>query len=197
MLSYQASGAEHDMHAEPGMDDRAAQRHPRGDDVQEAADCEPGNESDGRETHVHASSDEAELVRGEDDRRDLGLCRLGLCSRGLVARSTTASFCARPSAIVKSWRFGAAAAAISSSTSPSTTSLISAAVIVCMSKNDAFGDRVRDELGLVLADQLLDAAVRDHHLDGRNPAAARARQQALRDDALEDAGEDRADRPAA
>ena len=36
--------------------------------------------------------------------------------------------------------------------------------------------------------------VRDHHLDRGNPAAADARQEALRDDALEDAREDRADR---
>src|SRR3954452_15510514 len=51
----------------------------------------------------------------------------------------------------------------------------------------AFAHGLRDVLGLVLADQLLDAAVRDHHLDGCDPAAADLRQQPLRDDAAKHA----------
>jgi hypothetical protein len=35
------------------MDDRTPERDARCDDVQEAAHCEPGNESDGSERHVH------------------------------------------------------------------------------------------------------------------------------------------------
>jgi hypothetical protein len=54
---------------------------------------------------------------------------------------------------------------------------------------DGFGNVFR----LVLADQLLDAAVRDHDLDRRHAAAADLRQQALGDDAAKHAGENRAD----
>ena len=54
-------------------------------------------------------------------------------------------------------------------------------------------DRIRDLVGPVLADQVLDASVRDHHLDGRGAAAAGARQQALADDAAQGAGENRTD----
>ena len=52
-LSYQASGVAHDMQAEPGLTIERPQRDPRRDDVQEASDREPGNQRDGRETHVH------------------------------------------------------------------------------------------------------------------------------------------------
>ena len=56
----------------------------------------------------------------------------------------------------------------------------------------ALGDCLGDELRLVVADQFSDAGVRDHHLDRGDAAAVGARQQPLRDDALEHAGEDRA-----
>ena len=46
---------------------------------------------------------------------------------------------------------------------------------------------------MALADQVGDARVRDHHLDGGDAAAADAREQPLADDAAQDAGEDRAD----
>jgi hypothetical protein len=36
------------------VDDRTLERNAGSDDVQEAAHCEPGNESDGSERHVHA-----------------------------------------------------------------------------------------------------------------------------------------------
>ena len=57
----------------------------------------------------------------------------------------------------------------------------------------ALGDRVDDLLGAVLADEVGDAGVVDHHLDRRDPAAVDLREQALRDHAAEDAGHDRAD----
>ena len=41
-----------------------------------------------------------------------------------------------------------------------------------MWKNVAVGDRLGDLLGLVLADQILDPRVVDHHLDRRHAAAA-------------------------
>ena len=93
---------------------------------------------------------------------------------------------------MKSWRFGAAAAAVSSSTSPLTTRSISACVSVCMWKNAPSAIASGISSGLFSRISSCDAAVRDHHLDGGDAAAADARQQPLRDDALEHAGEDRA-----
>ena len=92
---------------------------------------------------------------------------------------------------MKSCRFGAAFAAISWSTRPAITSSISAADSVCISKNAPSPIASGMYSGLVLADQLLDAAVRDHDLDRGDPAAADLRQQALGDDAAKHAGEDR------
>ena len=57
----------------------------------------------------------------------------------------------------------------------------------------ALGDRVGDLLGPLLADQVGDARVHHHHLDGGDAAAADARQQPLADHAAEHAGEHRAD----
>ena len=57
----------------------------------------------------------------------------------------------------------------------------------------AVADRVGDLVGTGLADQIGDARVRDHHLDGGDPAAAGARQQPLRDDTAQNAGHDRPD----
>ena len=57
----------------------------------------------------------------------------------------------------------------------------------------ALGDRVRDLLGAALADQVGDARVVDHHLDGGDAAALLPRQQPLADDAAQDAREDGAD----
>ena len=54
---------------------------------------------------------------------------------------------------------------------------------------DGFGDL----LGAVLADQVGDARVHDHHLDGGDAAAADAREQPLADHAAEDAREHGAD----
>ncbi len=57
----------------------------------------------------------------------------------------------------------------------------------------ALGDRLGDLLRPVLADQVGDAGVRDHDLDGRDASAGDLREQALADHAAEDAGKDRAD----
>ena len=57
----------------------------------------------------------------------------------------------------------------------------------------AFGDRLGDLLGLVVADQVGDPGVRDHDLDRRHASAVELGKQALADDAAEDAGEDRSD----
>ena len=57
----------------------------------------------------------------------------------------------------------------------------------------ALGDRVRDLLGALLADQVGDARVHHHHLDGGDPAVVDARQEPLADHAAEDAGEHGAD----
>jgi hypothetical protein len=57
----------------------------------------------------------------------------------------------------------------------------------------ALGDRVDDLLGAVLADEIGDAGVVDHHLDRRDPPAVDLREQPLRDHAAQDAGHDRAD----
>jgi len=54
----------------------------------------------------------------------------------------------------------------------------------------ALGDRLGDLFGLVLADQVGDAGVADHHLDGRDAPAADLREQPLADDTAEDARED-------
>ena len=56
----------------------------------------------------------------------------------------------------------------------------------------ALGDRVGDLLGPVLADQVGDAGVVDHHLDRRDAAGPQLGQQTLADHAAEHAGEDRA-----
>ena len=56
----------------------------------------------------------------------------------------------------------------------------------------ARGDRVGDLVGARSRGQVPDAAFVDHHLDRGNTAAADARQQALADDAPQNAGEDRA-----
>ena len=57
----------------------------------------------------------------------------------------------------------------------------------------ALGHRVGDLLGALLADQVGDACVHDHHLDCGDPAAADPRQQPLADHAAQDAGEHGAD----
>ena len=53
----------------------------------------------------------------------------------------------------------------------------------------ALGDRVRDLLGALLTDQVGDARVHHHHLDGGDAAVVDARQQPLADHTAEDAGE--------
>ena len=55
----------------------------------------------------------------------------------------------------------------------------------------AVGDRLGDLLGPVLADEVGDPVVGDHHLERGDAAAVDAREQALADDAAEHAGEDR------
>ena len=57
----------------------------------------------------------------------------------------------------------------------------------------ALGDRVRDLLRALLPDQVGDARVHHHHLDGRDPAVVDARQEPLADHAPKDAGEHGAD----
>ena len=57
----------------------------------------------------------------------------------------------------------------------------------------ALGDRVGDLLGALLADQVGDARVHDHHLDRGDPAPADARQQPLADHAAQHAREHGAD----
>ena len=57
----------------------------------------------------------------------------------------------------------------------------------------AVGDRIRDLVGSAFTDQVGDARVHDHHLDGRHAPPVDARQQPLADDAAQHAGEDRAD----
>ena len=57
----------------------------------------------------------------------------------------------------------------------------------------ALGDRLGDLVGLVVADQVGDAGVRDHDLDGRDAAAVDLREQALADHAAQHAREDGAD----
>ena len=57
----------------------------------------------------------------------------------------------------------------------------------------ALGDRLEDLVRLVLADQVGDARVHDHHLDRRDAAAVDSREQALADDAAQHARHDRAD----
>ena len=52
-------------------------------------------------------------------------------------------------------------------------------------------DRVGNLVASALADELRDAGVRDHHLDGRDAATADAWEKPLADDAAQDAGEDR------
>ena len=56
-----------------------------------------------------------------------------------------------------------------------------------------FGDRVGDLVRAMLADQVGDARVHDHHLDGGNTASVDLRQEALRDDTAQNAGHHRAD----
>ena len=84
-------------------------------------------------------------------------------------------------------------AAISSSTSPSTTSVISAAVIVCMSKNEpsAIASGIASALSSRISSWMRLFAIITS--TAATTAAADARQQPLRDDALEHAGKDRAD----
>ena len=108
-------------------------------------------------------------------------------------RATTASFWARSSAIMKSCRFGAADAAISRSTSPSTTSSISAVGQRLHVEERRPRRSPRDVLGLVLADQLLDARCSSTITStaATRPPPMRGRRR-WRDDALEHAGEDRA-----
>ena len=53
------------------------------------------------------------------------------------------------------------------------------------------GDRLGDLLGPVLADEVGDPVVGDHHLERGDAAAVGAREQPLADDAAEHAGEDR------
>src|SRR5207244_8316482 len=54
-------------------------------------------------------------------------------------------------------------------------------------------DCARDRLGLVLANEIRDARVGHHHLDRGDPATVDAWEEALADDAAEDARHDRAD----
>ena len=118
---------------------------------------------------------------------------LGVALRLAASRSATAcSLSAWSSAIRKSWRFGAAFAAVSRSTSPGKHERDQRVRKRLHLEEGAVRDRLGDVLGLVLADQLGDAAVRDHHFDRCDATAADARKEPLADDALEDSGEDRA-----
>ena len=53
MLSYQASSGRSSCTPSPGPTIERLQRHACGDDVEEAADREPGDENDGGEGEVH------------------------------------------------------------------------------------------------------------------------------------------------
>ena len=64
---------------------------------------------------------------------------------------------------------------------------------VCIWKKSPSAIASADLVGAVLADQVRDARVRDHHLDRRNAAAGERGQEPLADDAAQDAGQDRAD----
>ena len=103
---------------------------------------------------------------------------------GSSLSSTSCFLSAWSSAMMKSWRFGAAAAATSLSTSPLDHEIDQRRRqrlhVEELTVRDCLGDRLR----LVLADQIGDPGVVDHHLERGDAAAVCARQEPLADDAL-------------